>query len=299
PRLRELPVAEPVPGDALVPHDVRDGLAALLPQRLDQGLGLADHVGVVGAAETAVAGDDQDRAAVVGRLLLQERVVDPDVVAHQRAQRLRDLVGVGLGRRDRLLSLDDPRGRDHLLGARDLGGRLDRPDPLPELTKLCGHGRQSFLTRVIVSCLTSSSAIGSTGSSPRTTPSLVWKPFLNSVMAFFRVARPSSLSWPVSRMEVSRPLSSRCSSSRNSRSKRRMSPTGTSSSSPEVPAHTDTTSSSTGNGLPCGCFSSSTRRAPRSSWARDAASRSDANAANASRSRYCDSARRSVPATFF
>ena len=78
-----------------------------------------------------------------------------------------------------------------------------------------------------------------------------------------------------------------------------MSSTGTSSSWPVVPAQIETTCSSTGNGVYCGCLSSSTRRAPRSSWAREAASRSDAKAANASRSRYCDSDRRSWPATFF
>ena len=66
-----------------------------------------------------------------------------------------------------------------------------------------------------------------------------------------------------------------------------------------VPAQSETTCSSTGNGEYCGCLSSSTSRAPRSSWAREAASRSDANAANASRSRYCDSESLSWPATFF
>ena len=66
-----------------------------------------------------------------------------------------------------------------------------------------------------------------------------------------------------------------------------------------MPAQIETTSSSIGNGSYCGCFSSSTSRAPRSSWAREAASRSEAKAANDSRSRNCDSASRSVPATFF
>ncbi len=78
-----------------------------------------------------------------------------------------------------------------------------------------------------------------------------------------------------------------------------MSSTGTSSSWPVVPAQIDTTCSSTGNGEYCGCLSSSTSRAPRSSWAREAASRSDANAANASRSRNCDSESLSWPATLF
>ena len=55
-----------------------------------------------------------------------------------------------------------------------------------------------------------------------------------------------------------------------------------------MPAQIETTWRSTGYGLYCGCLSSSTRRAPRSSWARDAASRSDAKDAKASRSRYWD-----------
>jgi len=63
------------------------------------------------------------------------------------------------------------------------------------------------------------------------------------------------------------------------------------------PFQIETTCSSTGNGSYCGCLSNSTSREPRSSWAREAASRSDANAANASRSRYCDRLRRRLPAT--
>ena len=55
--------------------------------------------------------------------------------------------------------------------------------------------------------------------------------------------------------------------SRNSASNRLMSSTGTSSRPPVVPAQMDTTCRSTGNGAYCGCLSSSTRRAPRSSWA--------------------------------
>ena len=58
--------------------------------------------------------------------------------------------------------------------------------------------------------------------------------------------------------------------SRKSASKRRMSATGMSSRLPVVPAQIDTTWRSTGNGLNCGCLSSSTSRAPRSSWRLDA-----------------------------
>ena len=66
-----------------------------------------------------------------------------------------------------------------------------------------------------------------------------------------------------------------------------------------MPAQIETTCRSTGNGLYWGCLSSSTSRAPRSSCAREAASRSEAKEANASRSRYWESASLSPPATVF
>ena len=49
----------------------------------------------------------------------------------------------------------------------------------------------------------------------------------------------------------------------------------------------------------CGCFSTSTSRAPRESCRWVAASRSDPNWANASSSRYCARLNRSGPATCF
>src|SRR6202000_648775 len=58
-------------------------------------------------------------------------------------------------------------------------------------------------------------------------------------------------------------------------------------------------SSSIGNGEYCACLSSSTSRAPRSSWAREAASRSDADAAHDSRAGNWDRDRLGWPATFF
>jgi hypothetical protein len=66
-----------------------------------------------------------------------------------------------------------------------------------------------------------------------------------------------------------------------------------------VPAHTEITWRSTGIGLYCGCLSSSTSRAPRSSCARETGSRSEENEANASRSRNCESASLRPPATVF
>src|SRR5664280_2609077 len=84
--------------------------------------------------------------------------------------------------------------------------------------------------------------------------------------------------------------------SRNSRSNRRISATGTSSRFPVVPAQIESTWRSTGKGANCGCLSSSTNRSPRASRALEAASRSEPNAENASSSRYCARSTRSRPA---
>src|SRR3954447_5661805 len=94
-------------------------------------------------------------------------------------------------------------------------------------------------------------------------------------------------------------LSPRPMKSRNSASKRRTSPTGTLSSLPVVPSHSDTTSRSTGNGEYWPCLSTSTRRWPRSRVARLEASRSEENEAKASSSRYWARSRRRRPATDF
>ena len=77
-----------------------------------------------------------------------------------------------------------------------------------------------------------------------------------------------------------------------------MSATGTSSSLPVVPAQMETVCSSTGYGEYWGCFSSSVSLAPRSSCFLEAASRSDANIAKASRERYWASSSFKVPETF-
>ena len=68
---------------------------------------------------------------------------------------------------------------------------------------------------------------------------------------------------------------------------------------PLVPAKIDTTCSSTAIGACRPCFSSSTRRSPRSSCAFDTASSSEPNVANASSSRNCARSSFSVPDTDF
>ena len=68
-----------------------------------------------------------------------QRMIDLLGPADHCLHRLGELPGVGCGVVQPLLGLDDPRGRDQLLGARDLGGGLHRPDPLPDRAKLSSH----------------------------------------------------------------------------------------------------------------------------------------------------------------
>jgi hypothetical protein len=74
---------------------------------------------------------------------------------------------------------------------------------------------------------------------------------------------------------------------------------GTLSRRPDVPVHSETVISSTGYGEYCGCLSSAIRRWPRSSCWREAASRSEANIANASIARNCARSTLSEPVTVF
>jgi len=54
-----------------------------------------------------------------------------------------------------LLCLDDPRGRDELLGTGDLGGGLYRPDPPSDQAKLRRKSSIASLSTVMVSSVTS------------------------------------------------------------------------------------------------------------------------------------------------
>ena len=66
-----------------------------------------------------------------------------------------------------------------------------------------------------------------------------------------------------------------------------------------MPSHSETVISGTGYGEYCGCLSSAISRWPRSSCWRDAASRSEANIANASMARNCARSTLSEPVTVF
>ena len=113
-----------------------------------------------------------------------------------------------------LLRLDDPRGRDQLLGAGDLGSGLDRPDPLPDRAKLCSHALPSPPTP------TASAAVGTRlvtasparprprpwarrGSSDTSIPPpVISKPRRNSSIASLSAVAVSSFSSPVSLIDV-------------------------------------------------------------------------------------------------
>src|SRR6202034_674091 len=136
-----------------------------------------------------------------------------------------------------LLGLDDPRRRDQLLGAGDLGDRLDRPDPRPDRSKRCCHGAYSPPVRLsgaaesaeaggsagrlyfaTDSCSTSPAPSGVATSSSETSsfPPVTSKVRRNRSMASLSAATLSSGRSLVSLIDVSRPSLLRCRYSRNS-----------------------------------------------------------------------------------
>src|SRR5260370_9443275 len=103
-----LPLAEPVPADALAPGNVGHGLDAAALKQGAQPLRLAQHAGVEAAAEATVAGQDQDRrTGRVGRLAGQ-RVVDLRRTAHHGLDGLGELACVGPSVAEALLGPDNP-----------------------------------------------------------------------------------------------------------------------------------------------------------------------------------------------
>ena len=107
---------EPVPGDALRPGHVGDRLDAALPEPGPQSLGLAHDVAVIAAREATVAAQDEDRGPLRILGLPDQRMVDIRGLANHRLDSLGEFPGVGPRVADPLLGLDDPRGRDQLLG---------------------------------------------------------------------------------------------------------------------------------------------------------------------------------------
>ena len=131
-----LAAPEPVPADALPAGHIGDRLDPLALKQGPQALRLAQRIGVEATAESAVAGEDDYGRPRRARVRPGQRVIDLSRPADNRLDRPGELPGVGHGRVQPLLRLNDPRGRDQLLGARDLGGGLDTLDPPPYCAKL-------------------------------------------------------------------------------------------------------------------------------------------------------------------
>src|SRR5262249_35289380 len=139
--------------------------------------------------------------------LADQRMVYLRGPADHRLHRAVQLRRVGRRGPHPLLRLDDPRRRDELLGTGDLGSGLDGPDPLPDRAKLCSHALPSPAycgfgfggTRLMTeSRLTSSSSIGSSGSSGTSIPPpVISKPRRKSSIASLSAVAVSSFSSPV------------------------------------------------------------------------------------------------------
>ena len=134
---------------------------------------------------------------------------------------------------------------------------------------------------------------------PAESAALFHRLLLKDEISSFSLAAVSSSRAPVSLMALRAWLGMARSASIISASKRLMSSTGTSSMSPWPTAKIVATCSSMGQVAAVVCFRTSTVRSPRASCALVPASRSLANWAKASSSRYWARSRRSLPATFF
>src|SRR5690606_3353133 len=319
PRLLRRTVAEAVVRLALAADDVHDRLLALIAEGVRQLLGRTDHVVRVGPGHPAVGGDHEDPGSAGLRAVgLEERMRDLVRVGRHRADRARERISVRRRRLDPGVGLGDARSRDHLLGLEDLLHPLGGADLLLVYPLLGSHvspragwmrprvrrrpsrgGGSSHQPRTICSCAIASAAMRPLSS---VRASLCARPAMKSFFTWeSTVSSCSSVAdsnLPVVRM-VSRmsPLWRRCSSS--CASKGRTSSTSRSSNLPVVPAQIETTCSSIGKGEYWDCLSSSIRRAPRLSCCLEAASRSEANIAKASRSRNCASESFRVPETPF
>src|SRR5262249_26561772 len=150
-----------------------------------------------------------------------------------------DRLRVRAGRRDPLLSLAQAARGDQLHRLGDLLRRPGGPDPATQDAYLTGHGyRFGGTSRVTLSRLSAPLAIASASASLiRISSPLARKFRLNSVIAAVSDSTVSSGRSLVSSSRVTRSPWWMRRFSRNSASKRRTSPTGTSSSWPVVPAH--------------------------------------------------------------
>src|SRR5699024_3789010 len=216
----------------------------------------------------------------------------------------RDRVGVRGRGKDPGMGLRDARGRDHLLGLEDLLHALGGTDPLLVNPLLGSHvspraggcvlrrvpppGRRHLASAaddLLLLDVVGAHAARLVGAGLGGLGLAGQEVLLHVLEDPAQLSSVSDSNSCVSRMVDSTvPLCLRCSSSWASKS--RTSSTSMSSNLPVLPAQMDTTCSSIGNGELWACLSSSISRAPRFSCCLDASSRSEANIAKDSRSRY-------------
>src|SRR5256884_614266 len=259
--------------DALLADEVQIDRRALRFELLDAPPRFADQVRVECPTQSPVGGDQNKCRPFPG---LAPGVSYPGLA--QQREPLRQLRGVQVGDHLREGGGIGPR-RDHpVLGAFELGrghqlhrlgdlaGALDGLDPPAQLAGL----RHQSAAICLYSAMAARSRAAS--SSPSTLRA--------------RISSPMSRCWAAmkSRKPCSQPL---------------IAATATSSRKPLVTAKMIMICCSTGMGAYCGCFSTSTTRAPRASCFCVASSSSEPNWANASSSRYCARSRRRRPATCF
>src|SRR6266550_5327178 len=249
---------------------VDPGAPPLGLELLDAAPRLADQVGVERPAQPAVRRDHHECDPATGAAarggLAQQRKPLRQLRRVQVADHLGES-GRVRPRRDHPVLGALQLGRSHELHRLgDLARALDRFDPPAQLAGL-GH-------QLAAICLYSATAARSLAvrSSPSTRR--------------VRISSPTSGCWAAMK-------------SRNPCSHARIRSTGTSSREPFVTAKMTMICCSTGIGWYCGCFKTSTTRAPRASCFCVAWSSSEPNWANASSSRYCARSSRRRPATCF
>ena len=123
--------------DALLADEDHVALDALRLELGEAGLGLLDHEGVVTAAETAIAGDD-DEGDLVDLALGEEGKVEglAGDAADEAAEDGLQGLGEGTGSEDGVLGTTDLGGGDELHGHGDLLGVLDGGDAVADGCKL-------------------------------------------------------------------------------------------------------------------------------------------------------------------
>src|SRR3954471_15461834 len=212
PSLLDRDAAEPEVPDALLADDVQDRLEAARADITDDRLGLLEHVGAVGAGETAIGRQREDAHAARLGSIGEQVVLHRGGVGRKVLHRPGQLLGVRTRLLDTLLRLDDPGGRDQLHRPGDLLGRLDRADPSADDAELGAHryaGASSPAASSSTDDIRSQPTSGFTSSggvpcpSPASDPAAAcigWKTSANVPRASLSVASCSSERSPVDRI---------------------------------------------------------------------------------------------------